>query len=696
MSQHDQRAFRNRLVTSTSPYLRQHADNPVDWFEWGSEALERARELDRPILLSVGYSACHWCHVMAHESFEDPAIAALMNERFVNIKVDREERPDIDAIYQKVVQLMGQGGGWPLTVFLTPTQQPFYGGTYFPPQPAHGRPAFRQVLEALSDLHRERPEDVTAQAGAFMEGLADMAEAIAQEVAGADGPDATSASGLLTGARRLLTRFDTTWGGFGEAPKFPNATALQVLWRAARLDEPGSGSSRDAVRITLEKMACGGIYDHLGGGFARYSVDREWLVPHFEKMLYDNAQLLPLYAEAAVIFDEPLFRAAAEGIANHLETDMTVDAGAYAAALDADSEGEEGKFYVWTVDEIQAALGDTEATAEFCATFGVVPSGNFEHGRSILHLPRRLDEVSRERGCSEADLRERLARSAARLLAVRTQRVPPSRDDKVLTGWNALLASGYARAAGAAEAWGDVELAQRWETLAKSCCARLWADHVDDDGRVYRARLGARAHTRAVLDDVVFLARACLDVHERTLEPELLGRAATLCRYVLDHHARSNGGFFLTPDDGEILIERTESLHDGPIPSGVGVALEVLLRIDAHGEADKRVRVAIDQLLARFAGAANHPFAHASVLLAAGYAGRDATHVSIVAPHPSDSRAQALAKVTRMTRIRLGTPVSLSFSVGERAEAMVCRDNRCSLPLHDARELEEALRCRPS
>ena len=399
----------NRLARSTSPYLRQHADNPVSWYEWGPEALGRAKDEDKPILLSVGYSACHWCHVMAHESFEDEEIAALMNERFVNIKVDREERPDIDAIYQRVVQLMGEGGGWPLTVFLTPDQQPFYGGTYFPPRPAYGRPSFRQLLDAIHGLYRDDPDKVAAHCRSFMEGFARLGSIVdeeAEEAAGDPSPEDPAA--LRLAVERLLTRVDPQWGGFGRQPKFPNPTALELLAALGRREAEDAvvGDARRALGTVLERMYRGGIYDHLRGGFARYSVDRVWLVPHFEKMLYDNAQLLPLYAEAGVREPERahLHRVVAQTV-DYLAADMRTSDGTFYAATDADSEGHEGKYFCWTPAQILEALragpspANAQADAElFQAVYGVSEAGNFEHGWSILNLPRPLEEHASERG----------------------------------------------------------------------------------------------------------------------------------------------------------------------------------------------------------------------------------------------------------------------------------------------------------
>ncbi|WAS93983.1 thioredoxin domain-containing protein [Nannocystis punicea] len=415
----------NRLAQSKSPYLRQHAENPVDWYPWGDEALERARREDRPILLSVGYSACHWCHVMAHESFEDAETAALMNAHFINIKVDREERPDIDEIYQKVVLLMGQGGGWPLTVFLTPDHRPFYGGTYFPPVPSYGRPSFRQLLLALVDLWKTRRADVEGQAEQLLEGIRELS------AGGQDGEGAlVGPEPLAAAAHELVARIDPEWGGFGRQPKFPNATCLEVLMLQNRFDGTGS----DELLLTLEKMWRGGIYDHLRGGFARYAVDRVWLVPHFEKMLYDNALLLGLYADASLRWPEREFlRRVVRETVTYLEADMRGPAGTFYAATDADSEGVEGKYFCWTPAQLEEVLGSRDDAAFFAAVYGVDPRGNFEHGMSILHLAQPLAQIADALGMTAAALEARLAPLRAKLLAARYQRVPPLRDDKILT-----------------------------------------------------------------------------------------------------------------------------------------------------------------------------------------------------------------------------------------------------------------------
>jgi uncharacterized protein YyaL (SSP411 family) len=664
----------NRLAQSTSPYLRQHAHNPVDWYEWGPEALARAKAEDKPILLSVGYSACHWCHVMAHESFENDAIAALMNEHFINIKVDREERPDIDAIYQKVVVLMGQGGGWPLTVFLTPDQQPFFGGTYFPAADRYGRPGFARLLNALAQLWTERRDEALEQAKAFMGGFADIAAGLDEDAATEVDLDLTTRESLAQACRRLLGQMDPEWGGFGHAPKFPNVPSLDLLLRsvAAGLDPDGELSA--ALRSTLERMWRGGIYDHLRGGFARYSTDREWLIPHFEKMLYDNALLLGLYADASLVLPKgPFMRRVVEETTAYLLADMRDDRGLFYSATDADSEGVEGKYFCWTPTQLEAALGE-QLGRTFARAHGVTEAGNFEHGMSALHRPIELPAA--------VDLE--LAPARARLLELRYGRIPPLRDEKVLTAWNALTITGFCKAANAAESWAEHERAAEWTEVARRAGAALLERHRDGEGRLLRASWAGRGHTRAYLEDVALLARACLDLHERTLEPHWHAEAQALAQELLDHYVREGGGFFDTADDGEQLIERTESQHDSPLPSGVAVAVEVLARLEL-------AREHVEQTLSRFHKAAARPFAHAALIQAAQWVTERAAHVTIRAGNPA--AGQPLASAVRKARATLQDPVALVFSGGAAGpDALVCRGQACSMPIADVAALIDALR----
>src|SRR5262245_50861196 len=429
----------NRLAAESSPYLRQHATNPVEWYPWGEEALRRARDERRPILLSVGYSACHWCHVMAHESFEDPATAALMNAHFVNVKVDREERPDLDQVYQGVVQLMGGQGGWPLTVFLTPDLVPFYGGTYFPPEPRHGLPSFRLLLEALSRAWPEQPEQVQAQAGEFKDGLRQLATyGLGNLTTPVTGDDVVAAG------RSLARAVDPIEGGFGGAPKFPNTMGLALLLRAWR--RSGNAALREGALHTLDRMVTGGIHDQLGGGFHRYSVDRFWRVPHFEKMLYDNALLLHLLAEAQQISPQVEWTERATRLGDWLGREEHDAAGAFDATQDADSEGEEGKYFVWSPAELEAVLG-AEDGRRAAKAYGVTAKGTFEHGKSVLERRVPLTDLAKEWETAEDEARRWLESVRTKLLAERSKRIPPGRDDKILAGWNGLMIRGLSFAA---------------------------------------------------------------------------------------------------------------------------------------------------------------------------------------------------------------------------------------------------------
>jgi uncharacterized protein YyaL (SSP411 family) len=670
-------APQNRLAQATSPYLRQHADNPVDWYVWGPEALARAKAEDKPILLSVGYSACHWCHVMAHESFESPATAALMNEHFINIKVDREERPDIDEIYQKVVGLMGQGGGWPLTVFLTPDQRPFYGGTYFPPDDRYGRPGFPRLLRALSELWTERREAALEQAETFMGGFADLAKSVDEDAPRGIDLTLTTRSAWTEAGMRLVNAIDPEWGGLGRAPKFPNVPSLRLMLGLAR---DGVAAAGDALRLTLEKMWRGGIYDHLRGGFARYSTDREWLIPHFEKMLYDNALLLELYAEASVLFPRDAhMRRVVEQTADYLMADMHREHGGFYSATDADSEGVEGKYFCWTPAQLEEVLGEPLGRT-FARAYGVTEQGNFEHGMSALHLPEMLPPA----------LELELAPARAKLLEVRYGRVPPLRDDKVLTAWNALTISGFCKAASAAEVWGDDRRREQWTRVAEAACEAILKIHRDADGRLLRASWAGEGHTRAFLEDVALLARACLDLHELTLEPRWHDEAEALAREILDHYRRDGGGLYTTADDAEQLIERSESSHDSPLQSGLAASIEVLARLDLGGpaghDAPAGTREVIEQALSRFAKVGARPSAFAGLVAAAQWAGERAVHVTIRAESPG--QGQGLAGAVRRARSRIASPVAISYVKGTgEANAIVCRAQSCSMPVSDPEEL---------
>ncbi len=555
----------NRLAHETSPYLRQHADNPVDWYPWGDEALTKAREEQKPILLSIGYSTCHWCHVMAHESFEDPEIAAQMNASFVSIKVDREERPDIDSVYMTFTQALTGQGGWPMTVFLTPDLEPFYAGTYFPPTDQHGRPGFPRLLASIEQAWRDQREQVVQSAATITERIRTASDSMA--VRGGT----ISAVALGTAFDALRNSFDAVNGGFGGAPKFPTATTFEfLLWYHAGVSgDDAPPSALDIVTTTLTRMAHGGIYDHLGGGFARYSVDAQWLVPHFEKMLYDNAQLARVYLHAWQLTDDPLYERIARETLDYLLREMRDDAGGIYAAQDADSEGIEGKFFVWTVEEIDAALG-TDEGALFRAVFAVTPEGNFRDphhpdlvGRNVLSRPRPLEEIAAERGIDLVELTARVQELTTRMFEVREQRVHPSRDDKVIASWNGLALSAFAEAARILD---DARYREAAAGIAGFLRERMW-----DGSRLLHVYAGGAAKVDGQLDDYANVGLGAIDLYRTTGDLDLLAWAAQLLEAAIERfHDDEAGGFFESPSDGEELILRPKPFFDVPTPSGNG------------------------------------------------------------------------------------------------------------------------------
>jgi uncharacterized protein len=584
----------NRLGLETSPYLKQHARNPVDWYPWGEEALLRAREEDRPIFLSIGYSSCHWCHVMERESFENERIAGLMNERFVNIKVDREERPDLEEIYMAATQMLTGHGGWPNSVFLTPDLKPFFAGTYFPPDSQRGRPGFGDVLQAVSEAYRSKKDDVRR-----------MADEVASQIAGLSDitPSAQEPSPALLNRAfgDLAGRFDNVEGGFGDAPKFPHSMDLSFLLRYHRRT-----GNPEAIRMTvlsLEKMARGGLYDQLGGGFHRYSVDARWLVPHFEKMLYDNALLVRAYLEAAQAVGRlpvspqtpdggaataAFFKEVARDTCEWVLREMTSPEGGFYSSLDADSEGEEGKYYVWTQAQIVEVLGRQEAGL-FCNVYGVATGGNFEGGSSILHLDRSVFKVAAELRMDEAELRLRLASCRARLLRTRETRPRPGRDDKILADWNGLMIS--------ALAFGSRVLDEPRYAEAARRAGRCVLDRMVRDGRLLHSFTGGAARHQAYLTDHAFLLAAFLDLYEATFDPSWVAEARAMASrlHELFRDERS-GGFFFTAGDHETLIARTREGNDGAVPAGASVAALALPRLSALIGDDSFGRLAAETL----------------------------------------------------------------------------------------------------
>lgn len=571
----------NRLINETSTYLLQHAYNPVDWYPWSPEALERARTEDRPILLSVGYAACHWCHVMEHESFEDQETAKMMNDHFVNIKVDREERTDIDEIYMKAVQLMTGHGGWPMTVFLTPDLKPFFAGTYFPPVDKHGMPSFKKVLFGINNAWNERRDEVLESATDVTHHLKMLELGVGS---GSDSEEIDQAvqdrhlnMDTVSGAvGRLISRFDAKWGGFGGAPKFPHTFSLMLAMRYSIRTKETKSSDRiqckELVQTTLERMAMGGIHDHLAGGFARYSVDRQWLIPHFEKMLYDNALLCSTYFDAYLLTGRQYFRDVAEGILKFTSSELRTEHGAFYSSLDADSEGEEGKFYVWTPEQIKEVLGETDGNW-INELYGVTTTGNFEHGTSALHYKKTPEELARENNLSYEDFNAKLAPLRERLLAKRAERIRPGRDEKVLTSWNSLMISAYVD---------GYRVTRKSEYLDEAkTTANFILDNLMNDGKLLRTWGQGKAKLAGYLDDYSYFVQALLDLTSVDADGRWFSLAVKLTDHMLAHFwDDENGGLYYTSDDHEELIVRPKNHFDGSVPSGASVALMNLLRLE--------------------------------------------------------------------------------------------------------------------
>ena len=659
----------NRLAGESSPYLLQHKDNPVDWYPWGEEALARALAEDRPILLSIGYSACHWCHVMERESFEDAETAALMNRLFVPIKVDREERPDLDSIYMEAVQRLTGQGGWPMTMFLTPDGRPFYGGTYYPPEDRHGMPGFKRVLLAVDEAYRERREDMEQNADGLISTFGAQIPVRSRPELKPD---------LLSRAvAALATEYDDREGGFGHAPKFPQPMTLEVLLRANR---HGDERAVPMAERTLAKMARGGIYDQLGGGFHRYSTDGRWLVPHFEKMLYDNAQLARIYADAHRATGNPFYLRIATETLRYVQREMTSPEGGFYSSQDADSEGEEGKFFVWSADEVAALLGD-DAPA-FMRAYDVTASGNFE-GHTILNLPRDLQVVAGELGLEEDALQEILIRGRAMLFRAREQRVKPGRDEKIITAWNGLMLRAFATAAATSEDASFMATARASATFLLANLRR--------DGRLLRTYKDGAAKLNGYLEDYAFLADGLLALYEAGGGSRWLQEARSLADTMIAHFADLEGGpFYSTSDDHERLITRPRDLYDNATPSGNSVAAEVLLRLAVHtGEEGYRA-----------------PLAFARLLCAADAALDTPRELAIIG-HPDDPGTLALLRVASARFdpnlvLALASPEEAASSgapllegrttLSGKSAAYLCERYACRAPLSAANALAQALR----
>jgi uncharacterized protein len=627
----------NRLAHETSPYLLQHADNPVDWYPWGEEALRRAREEDRPILLSIGYAACHWCHVMEHESFEDASTAALMNERFVNVKVDREERPDLDAVYMEAVVALSGHGGWPMTVFLTPAGEPFYGGTYYPPEPRHGLPSFRQLLDSIAEAWRDRRDDVSGAAAQLVEAVRHSAELRPSN-------DPLTDSVLSAAERNLAATFEPTYGGWGRAPKFPNAPALEFLLRRGE---------RDMVVKTLDEMAAGGMYDLLGGGFHRYSVDDRWLVPHFEKMLYDNALLAASYLHGWLVTGTRRYREIAGETVEYMLRELLLPEGGFASAQDADTDGVEGLTFTWAEDEgAPAAL--------------LQP---FEHGRSIIRGD--VDEETR-----------------ARLLAIREQRPKPLRDDKAIASWNGLALAALAEAGRRLDRPDWIEAARRLGEF-------LLGPLADEDGRVRRSFRGGQTSGEGFLDDYANVAHGLLELHVATGEVRWLHEAHRLARLAVELFAdEEHGGFFLSPSDGEQLVARTKELDDHPLPSGNSMLAHVLLRLARIYGDDELERHGVSVLRLLRPALERAPSAFGWGLVALDLHLSPPRELAIVGPVDSEVARAALEPWQPRAVVAVGPAEDVPLLadkglVGGLPAVYICERFACQAPVTDPARLDQ-------
>jgi len=710
----------NKLATETSPYLLQHQSNPVDWYPWGEEALSLAREQNKPILLSIGYSACHWCHVMEHESFTNVGIAQLMNENFINIKVDREERPDLDQIYQNVALAMTQGGGWPLTVFLTPDLKPFYGGTYFPPEDKFGRPGFSKLLKALSEAFRNDRAGVLENSNRLSDFIADsekVAFSIPLSLEVGKFPGKTDLQVLV---EPLLENLDWVNGGFGGAPKFPNPMLLAFLWRFGSLAD--LTKAQDAAVFSLTRMASGGIYDHLGGGFHRYTVDATWSVPHFEKMLYDNALLLKLYAEVLLEVhletkgaptaspsesEKDLYLKVLEETAGYVMREMTAPNGGFYASQDADSEGEEGKFFVWGPSDlaqevVAKRLTETEAKV-FQLRYGVSEQGNFEHGKTVLYVATHIAHIAKLSALSEAQVLSALESAKSKLLAIREERVKPGLDNKILTGWNGLMISGMLWAAQALKQNGKIEIAKKIEVAAirafefirKNLLSTATANEV---GRLFSSFQAGKGKGNGFLDDYAFMAMAALDISRFALDSKTSQKYLTYCNQwisaVLTHFKDPQApGYYFTSDDHEALIQKPKSIFDQAIPNGTAVALsclQALAALDFQGNRSKYELEVDGQLSQLFKAAERNAYGLGELLSVyllkiVGPATVSGPDAGLLCLHPYVFQQP-------VTSVSSG-PVSLG---GDSGKFIICHEKTCSLPIasldHAVHLLNETLR----
>ena len=672
----------NNLINETSPYLLQHAHNPVNWYAWNDESLKKAKDENKPIFLSVGYSACHWCHVMAHESFENEEVAKFINENFVNIKVDREERPDLDDIYQKVCQIATGQGGWPLSIFLTPDQKPFYVGTYFPVLDSYGRPGFGSISRQLAQAWKEKPKDIEKAADNFLVAL--------QKTETVKVPSKLERTILDEAAMNLFQLGDSSYGGFGSAPKFPNVANVSFLFRYAKLT--GLSKFNEFALKTLNKMAKGGIFDQIGGGFHRYSTDARWLVPHFEKMLYDNALIPVNYAEAFQITKDPFYLEILHKTLGYVLREMTSSSGGFFSAYDADSEGIEGKFYVWKKSEIKEILGDD--TELFCLYYDVTDGGNWE-GNSILCNNINISAVAFHFGISEDKIREILARCSEKLLNVRSKRITPGLDDKILTSWNSLMITAFAKGY-------HVTGETKYLDAAKNCVSFIEKNLLSGD-KLLRTYKNNTAKINGYLEDYSYFANALLDVFEIEPEPKYLDLSLKLGHYLVDHFWDSeNSSFFMTSDDHEKLIIRPKSNYDLSLPSGNSVSCLVMLRLFHLTHEEKFLKIATQIMESQAQIAAENPFGFGYLLNTIYTYLQKPTEITIINSENSEICKFLSGKflpesilVTINNKTQLENLAKFPFFAGkvfsDKTSVFVCKDFTCSLPLSSIAEIDSHL-----
>ena len=684
----------NHLIQETSPYLLQHAHNPVNWYPWGKTALNKAKEENKPILLSIGYSACHWCHVMERESFENDEIAALMNQHFVNIKVDREERPDLDQIYQSAVQLfIRRGGGWPLTMFLTPEQIPFYGGTYFPPNDRYGIPGFPKILEEVAAAYYERPADVAKSIVDIKNAILRISEGTMMERKQKVNPDI-----LMTAVSGLTILFDSQNGGFGSAPKFPTSAALSLFLRDAK--QTGNDDSLNKVTFTLGKMAWGGIYDQLGGGFHRYSTDAHWLTPHFEKMLYDNAQLAPLYFSTYQSTGQAFYLNIGIEILEYVLREMTDPSGGFYTTQDADSEGVEGKFFIWSPDEIETVLG-LDAGVLFCRYYGVTKAGNFggttaAEGKTILHRQRSVEQFANELNVPLQQVKEILDVGRQKLLAVREKRIKPFRDEKILTNLNGLMITAFVQ---------GYQITRNIQFLtAAENAARFILENLYQKGRLLRVYKDGVAKLSGYLDDYAYFIEALLDLYEATAKPQYLKDANALTAVMIDQfYDKDKGGFFFTARDHEVLITRQKTYTDQSVPSGNAVAVCALLRLFYLTE-DQEIGDAAEKTLDLFSAVMEeNSFAVSNLIIAADFYLQKPKEI-VIAGKTGSSEMETLLKnlyqlylPNKIVRIIDSETQQLEIwakgkqSILGKPTVYLCQNWVCSAPMTDWDEIKKEL-----